>query len=76
MNNMFSPGMMFGNVTLRREENPIKVTAIFSSDVKLTVDVNNSLADITVLLNANHKRKTRGLLGMSVQLNYNKIAPP
>ena len=52
-----------GNLTIRKEDNPIKVTAIFSSDVQLVITLNNSLADITLLLSQDFKGRTKGLLG-------------
>ena len=57
-------GLHFGNVTLRREEDPVRITAIYSSFVQVIFGVNNSMADITVMLSQEFRGRTQGLLGM------------
>ena len=63
---LFVAEMLIGNFSLKREENPIKVIAMFASDIQLTVGLNNSIADITVQLDQDYRGKTRGLLGESI----------
>ena len=56
-------GTVFGNFTVSREEDPIKVIAVYEADIQFSVGVNNSFADITVQFGQDYKNKTRGLLG-------------
>ncbi|XP_022094198.1 uncharacterized protein LOC110981168 isoform X22 [Acanthaster planci] len=57
-------GLMLEGVTVKREENPPKVVAIFTSDIQFSVGVNNSFVDVTVQLSQDHRGKTKGLLGV------------
>ncbi|XP_022101029.1 uncharacterized protein LOC110984806 [Acanthaster planci] len=57
-------GLRFDNLLVMREEDPIKVSVMYSEHVTFAVGVNNSMANITVLLNQDFKGKTKGLLGV------------
>ncbi|XP_022107056.1 mucin-like protein [Acanthaster planci] len=57
-------GLVFDGLTVKKEDDPPKVVAIFASDTQFSVGVNNSLVDITVHLSQNYKGKTKGLLGV------------
>ncbi|XP_022108963.1 uncharacterized protein LOC110989125 [Acanthaster planci] len=57
-------GLMSNGLTVRREEDPPKVVAIFASDIQFSVGVNNSFVDVTVQLSQNHRGKSKGLLGV------------
>ncbi|XP_038064096.1 uncharacterized protein LOC119734628 isoform X4 [Patiria miniata] len=57
-------GLLFETLQVMRVENPIKVSVMYSDHVTFTVGVNNSMADITVLLNQDFKGKTKGILGV------------
>ncbi|XP_022108947.1 uncharacterized protein LOC110989112 isoform X1 [Acanthaster planci] len=57
-------GLVFDGLTVRREQDPPKVVAIFSIDVQFAVGVNNSFVDITVQLSQKYNGSTKGLLGV------------
>ncbi|XP_038046672.1 mucin-like protein [Patiria miniata] len=57
-------GLMFDDLTVKREEEPSKVVASFASDIQFSVGVNNSFVDITVQLSQDYRGRTKGLLGV------------
>ena len=56
-------GLMIGNFSIRRENDPIKVIGTYPSDVEFSIGINNSICDITVQLGQGYRGKTKGLLG-------------
>ncbi|XP_038046036.1 uncharacterized protein LOC119720445 [Patiria miniata] len=57
-------GLHLGNLSVTRAENPVKVSVMYSEYVSFSVRVNNSMADMTVLINQDFKGKTKGILGV------------
>ncbi|XP_038045778.1 neurogenic locus notch homolog protein 1-like isoform X3 [Patiria miniata] len=57
-------GLLIGNFTVLREENPIKIIAVYQADIQFSVGVSNSFADITTQLSEDYMNKTKGLLGV------------
>ncbi|XP_038062365.1 uncharacterized protein LOC119732831 [Patiria miniata] len=57
-------GLLIGNFTVLREEDPIKIIAVYQADIQFSVGVSNSFADITTQLSEDYMNKTKGLLGV------------